>query len=62
MNSPAKRRLIRDFKKIVEDPAPGISACPKTDNILYWEAVLFGPNETIWEGGCFTLSLEFTEE
>lgn len=32
------------------------------DNVLVWEAVIFGPDQTYWEGGIFKLVLEFTEE
>ena len=30
--------------------------------LLIWGAVIFGPEETIWDGGCFKLILEFNEE
>ena len=29
---------------------------------MKWEAVIFGPDETEWEGGVFHLAIEFTEE
>ena len=29
---------------------------------MCWEAVIFGPEDTPWEGGSFKLILEFTEE
>ena len=32
------------------------------DNFMKWEAVIFGPDDTEWEGGVFNLSMEFTEE
>ena len=31
-------------------------------NIMLWQAVIFGPDETPWEGGTFKLMLEFTED
>ncbi len=31
-------------------------------NIMAWQAVIFGPDDTPWEGGTFRLLLEFTEE
>ncbi|KAF0991157.1 hypothetical protein HZS_7373, partial [Henneguya salminicola] len=42
MSTPARRRLLRDLKKIREDPNPGVSAAPTEDNILLWNAVIFG--------------------
>lgn len=29
---------------------------------MRWEAVIFGPDDTEWEGGVFNLLMEFTEE
>ena len=28
---------------------------------MVWQAVIFGPDDTPWEGGTFKLVLEFTE-
>lgn len=54
---------MRDFKKLKESKeTSGITAAPQEDNIMNWEAVIFGPDETIWEGGIFMLRLEFTED
>lgn len=30
--------------------------------MMRWEAVIFGPDDTEWEGGVFNLMMEFTEE
>merc|ERR1712150_137121 len=32
------------------------------DDILHWQALIFGPDDTPWEGGTFKLELKFTEE
>eukprot|EP01091_Cochliopodium_minus_P018511 TRINITY_DN7532_c0_g1_i1.p1 TRINITY_DN7532_c0_g1~~TRINITY_DN7532_c0_g1_i1.p1 ORF type:complete len:169 (+),score=42.78 TRINITY_DN7532_c0_g1_i1:25-531(+) len=62
MSTPARRRLMRDFKRITKEPPDGVSAAPNENNIMMWHAVIFGPEETTWEGGTFKLSMEFTEE
>ena len=62
MTTAAKRRLMRDFKKLQEEPPNGLSASPMEDSIMNWDAVIFGPEDTPWEGGTFRLSLEFTED
>lgn len=62
MTTPARKRLIRDFRKLKNDPPSGISGAPCDNNIMRWNAVIFGPEETAWEGGTFKLVLEFTEE
>eukprot|EP01138_Halocafeteria_seosinensis_P009871 gb/GECG01010082.1/.p1 GENE.gb/GECG01010082.1/~~gb/GECG01010082.1/.p1 ORF type:complete len:174 (+),score=34.26 gb/GECG01010082.1/:1-522(+) len=62
-SSGAKQRLIRDFKKLTADPPTGVNASPVSqDNIMEWQAVIFGPDDTPWEGGTFNLSLSFTDD
>ena len=58
----AARRLWRDFKRLVEDPPDGISAAPVGDNILLWNALICGTNETPVEDGTFKLTIQFNEE
>lgn len=62
MSTPAKRRLVRDWTKLSESNPQGFNAQPLEDNILVWEAVIFGPQQTYWEGGVFKLVMEFSEE
>eukprot|EP00291_Cryptomonas_curvata_P014253 CAMPEP_0172182352 /NCGR_PEP_ID=MMETSP1050-20130122/18354_1 /TAXON_ID=233186 /ORGANISM="Cryptomonas curvata, Strain CCAP979/52" /LENGTH=153 /DNA_ID=CAMNT_0012855793 /DNA_START=97 /DNA_END=558 /DNA_ORIENTATION=+ len=62
MTTPARRRLMRDFKRLQTDPPSGISGAPAVDNIMQWSAVIFGPDDTPWEGGTFKLSVVFTED
>jgi len=60
--STAKRRLIRDFKKLKTDPPQGVTGAPCDNDIMLWNAVIFGPDETCWEGGTFRLRLQFSED
>jgi len=60
MSSSARRRLIRDFKQLQNDPPAGISGAPTEDNILFWNAIIFGPIDTPFEDGTFRLTIEFT--
>lgn len=62
MSSSARRRLINDFKRFEKEDSNGIFASPLPNNIMVWEAVIFGPEDTQWEGGSFKLLIEFTEE
>lgn len=48
-STPSKRRLIRDFKRLSSDPPGGISGAPCADNLLVWNAVIFGPGMYICE-------------
>jgi len=62
MSTPARRRLIRDFKKLQQDPPAGISAAPSEADVLKWTGVIFGPEDSVFEGGVFKLTLTFSEE
>jgi ubiquitin-protein ligase len=42
-----RRRLIRDFKRLSTDPPGGISGSPCPDNIMVWNAVIFGPGKLV---------------
>uniref|UniRef100_A0A8I4A0E5 Ubiquitin conjugating enzyme E2 A n=1 Tax=Callithrix jacchus TaxID=9483 RepID=A0A8I4A0E5_CALJA len=45
MSTPARRRLMRDFKRLQEDPPAGVSGAPSENNIMVWNAVIFGPGD-----------------
>ena len=45
------QRLMRDFKRLQQDPPQGINGSPNPDNIMSWNAVIFGPDDTPWDGG-----------
>ncbi|KAJ2776324.1 Ubiquitin-conjugating enzyme E2 2 [Coemansia javaensis] len=61
MSTPCRRRLMRDFKRLQSDPPEGISGAPCPDNIMMWNAVIFGPAGTPFEDGTFKLTLAFEE-
>ena len=42
---------MRDFRKLQQDPPSGVNGSPTSDNILRWNAVIFGPEDTPWDGG-----------
>ncbi|KAF3568838.1 hypothetical protein DY000_02013889 [Brassica cretica] len=51
MSTPARKRLMRDFKRLQQqDPPAGISGAPQDNNIMLWNAVIFGPDDTPWDG------------
>ncbi|RWR82156.1 ubiquitin-conjugating enzyme E2 2-like protein [Cinnamomum micranthum f. kanehirae] len=62
MSTPARKRLMRDFKRLQQDPPAGISGAPNDNNIMLWNAVIFGPDDTPWDGGTFKLTLQFSED
>lgn len=55
-------RLMTDLKEIKQQPPEGCSASPCSDeNLFIWNASIFGPDDTPWEGGIFSLRLTFTD-
>ena len=48
---PCTQRLMRDFKRLQSDPPEGANGSPNPDNIMKWNAVIFGPEDTPWDGG-----------
>lgn len=60
MSTPAKRRIMRDFKDLESKLDSGVNAAPNSEDIMKWEAVIFGPEGTPFEGGTFKLKMEFS--
>ncbi|KAK6153386.1 hypothetical protein DH2020_013025 [Rehmannia glutinosa] len=62
MSTPARKRLMRDFKRLQQDPPAGISGAPQDNNIMLWNAVIFGHGHALSVTGTFKLTLQFTED
>ena len=59
----AVKCLIRDLQQLATASPDGITAAPATeDDLLHWDAAIFGPDESCWAGGVFLLKLTFTHE
>jgi len=56
----ALKRLQTEYKQYLIDPCSYYSINIDEDNILLWNILLFGPSDTIFEGGIFKCQLEFT--
>lgn len=50
------------ISRLQEDPPVGVSDAPSENNIMQWNAVIFGPEGTPFEDGTFKLVIEFSEE
>ncbi|KAA8492100.1 Ubiquitin-conjugating enzyme E2 2 [Porphyridium purpureum] len=61
--SASRLRLMTDLKMMNQEPPDGCSASPLSEsNLFVWGATIFGPSETPWEGGVYSLRLTFTEQ
>ncbi|KAK1351052.1 ubiquitin-conjugating enzyme [Hamiltosporidium tvaerminnensis] len=61
MLTPARRRLMKDLRNIQETIDQKLYATPFEDDLLMWIAVIYGPEDTPYEDGTFTLLLMFDE-
>jgi len=61
-SDPPSPPLPKKTTELQNDPPAGINASPHSDNILLWNAIIFGPENTVWDGGIFKLRMEFTEK
>lgn len=54
------RRIEREILEMEREPPAGCTAGPESsENIRKWKAVIVGPPETPYEGGVFTLEINF---
>lgn len=63
----AKGRLMEERKAWRRDHPALFFARPRTSpdgsvNLFFWDCGIPGPKETLWEGGLFPLTMEFTDE
>merc|ERR1712087_31804 len=60
---PSTLRLMSDLKTMKQNPPDGVSASPMgDDNLFVWGGTVFGPDDTAWEGGIYSMRLTFTEQ
>ncbi len=50
---PSVARIRLDLKSIFEDPFEGILVVPSEDDVRLCHALILGPDDTPYEGGCF---------
>ena len=62
MSTQSRRRLFKDFDRIKKENRTDIFAVPQENNFMRWEAIIIGPDDTIWENALLKLVLEFTED
>lgn len=62
-SSTAQRRLLQEYRLLTNNTPEGITAGPVSeDDLLYWEALIQGPEGTPFEGGVFPAELKFPKD
>ncbi|KAH7907041.1 ubiquitin-conjugating enzyme/RWD-like protein [Hygrophoropsis aurantiaca] len=54
--------LLQELIELRRNPPPGCSAGPIGDDLHRWQAAIFGPEDTPYEHGIFSLSMIFPEK
>jgi len=57
----AVKRLLTELKDITKDPNY-LYSCEPTDNILNWNILIIGPQDTVYENGIFKGTIIFPKE
>jgi ubiquitin-conjugating enzyme E2 G1 len=58
----ALQRLRSEYKQMIQDPNYLFSVCPDPKNFMIWNGILFGPPDTIFEGGLFKFKFTFGKD
>jgi ubiquitin-conjugating enzyme E2 D/E len=59
----AQKRLEREYSEILRDPPANCTAGPVSESDLFkWEAMIFGPADSPFQGGLFRLSIHFPSD
>lgn len=56
------KRLTNEIQDLKNCPISNCSAGPKGSDITSWQATIFGPEGTPYEGGIFYLDIKFSDE
>ena len=59
--SASKMRLQKELEMLTNSPSPGVSAWVEGDDLTRLGAMIIGPDDSPYEKGCFSLSIEIPQ-
>lgn len=57
LSTSAHRALAHEYKSLQEEPVEGFRVKLIDDNLREWEVAIFGPPETLYQGGYFKVPI-----
>lgn len=61
-NSSAVRALALEYKSLQDEPVEGFRVKLVNDDMFDWEVAIFGPPDTLYEGGYFKAQMRFPQD
>lgn len=62
-NQATIKRIMKEYSTMTKSPPPNVSAAPVDESDMYkWQAIIFGPANSIYAGGVFKLSIVFPQD
>lgn len=62
-NQATLKRIMKEYQTMTKSSPPNISAAPVDESDMYrWQAIIFGPANSVYAGGVFKLSIVFPSD
>jgi ubiquitin-conjugating enzyme E2 R len=61
-NNAATKALQQELKSLQKEPLEGFTVQLVNDNLFEWEVAIFGPPNTLYQGGYFKSAIKFPQE